>query len=95
MLENYVTVTIMNVIHTFFSSPFSDQTTTLQVCYILCVINVTPTVNSLSKKSIPSVTTFHCLIDVFVSILFVQNLKEIQIKLALIYYVYIYSVKNH
>lgn len=30
-LENYVTVTIMNVIDTFFSSPFSDQTTTLQV----------------------------------------------------------------
>lgn len=29
-LENYVTVTIMNVIDTFFSSPFSDQTTTLQ-----------------------------------------------------------------
>ncbi|KAK3103047.1 hypothetical protein FSP39_016030 [Pinctada imbricata] len=29
-LENYVTVTIMSVIDTFFSSPFSDQTTTLQ-----------------------------------------------------------------
>jgi inositol 1,4,5-triphosphate receptor type 1 len=30
-LENYVTETVMNVIYTFFSSPFSDQTTTLQV----------------------------------------------------------------
>ena len=29
-LENYVTETVMNVIYTFFSSPFSDQTTTLQ-----------------------------------------------------------------
>ncbi|KAJ8301193.1 hypothetical protein KUTeg_020180 [Tegillarca granosa] len=29
-MENYVTITIMNVIHMFFSSPFADQTTTLQ-----------------------------------------------------------------
>ncbi|XP_071158976.1 inositol 1,4,5-trisphosphate-gated calcium channel ITPR1-like isoform X6 [Mytilus edulis] len=29
-LENYVTETVMNVIYTFFSSPFSDQTTALQ-----------------------------------------------------------------
>ncbi|KAL5013970.1 hypothetical protein ScPMuIL_008240, partial [Solemya velum] len=29
-LENYVTVTVMNVIATFFNSPFSDQTTALQ-----------------------------------------------------------------
>lgn len=31
-LENYVTNGVMNVISTFFSSPFSDQSTTVQVC---------------------------------------------------------------
>lgn len=30
-LENYVTNGLMNIISTFFSSPFSDQSTTLQV----------------------------------------------------------------
>ncbi|KAH3893900.1 hypothetical protein DPMN_018052, partial [Dreissena polymorpha] len=29
-LENYVTITVMNVISTFFNSPFSDQSTTIQ-----------------------------------------------------------------
>lgn len=29
-LENYVTITIMNIVTTFFNSPFSDQTTTVQ-----------------------------------------------------------------
>ncbi|NP_001191618.1 inositol trisphosphate receptor [Aplysia californica] len=29
-LENYVTVTVMNIITTFFSSPFSDQSTNIQ-----------------------------------------------------------------
>jgi len=31
VLEDYVTVTVMNVITTFFNSPFSDQSTTVQV----------------------------------------------------------------
>ena len=30
-LENYVTVTVMNIITTYFSSPFSDQSTNIQV----------------------------------------------------------------
>lgn len=30
-LENYVTDTVMSIITTFFSSPFSDQSTNLQV----------------------------------------------------------------
>lgn len=30
-LENYVTNALMNIISTFFSSPFSDQSTTVQV----------------------------------------------------------------
>ena len=30
-LENYVTIVIMCVITTFFNSPFSDQSTTIQV----------------------------------------------------------------
>lgn len=30
-LEQYVTVTVMNIITTFFSSPFSDQSTNIQV----------------------------------------------------------------
>lgn len=30
-MENYVTNTVMTIINTFFSSPFSDQTTTVQV----------------------------------------------------------------
>ena len=34
-LENYVTDTVMSIITTFFSSPFSDQSTNLQVCNIL------------------------------------------------------------
>ena len=33
-LENYVTNCVMNIIATFFSSPFSDQSTTLQVRFI-------------------------------------------------------------
>lgn len=32
-LENYVTGCLMNIITTFFSSPFSDQSTTVQVLY--------------------------------------------------------------
>lgn len=31
VLENYVTSCLMNIISTFFSSPFSDQSTTVQV----------------------------------------------------------------
>jgi len=31
VLEDYVTTTVMNVVIMFFSSPFSDQSTTLQV----------------------------------------------------------------
>lgn len=34
-LENYVTNGVMNIISTFFSSPFSDQSTTVQVCSML------------------------------------------------------------
>ena len=30
-MEEYVTIAVMNVITTFFNSPFSDQSTTLQV----------------------------------------------------------------
>lgn len=30
-MENYVTTTVMAIITTFFSSPFSDQSTTVQV----------------------------------------------------------------
>lgn len=30
-LENYVTNGVMNIISTFFNSPFSDQSTTVQV----------------------------------------------------------------
>lgn len=33
-LENYVTNGLMNIISTFFSSPFSDQSTTVQVNYL-------------------------------------------------------------
>lgn len=33
-LENYVTNAVMNIISTFFSSPFSDQSTTVQVIFI-------------------------------------------------------------
>ena len=38
-LENYVTDTVMNIITTFFSSPFSDQSTNLQVgrAAVVCV----------------------------------------------------------
>lgn len=32
-LESYVTGCLMNIITTFFSSPFSDQSTTVQVSY--------------------------------------------------------------
>ena len=32
-LENYVTVVVMCVITTFFNSPFSDQSTTIQVSF--------------------------------------------------------------
>lgn len=32
-LETYVTSCLMNIITTFFSSPFSDQSTTVQVVY--------------------------------------------------------------
>lgn len=35
VLENYVTNCLMNIITTFFSSPFSDQSTTVQVIYSL------------------------------------------------------------
>ena len=31
MLEKYVTEIVMSIVTTFFSSPFSDQSTTLQV----------------------------------------------------------------
>ena len=31
MLETYVTETVMNIITTFFSSPFADQSTAVQV----------------------------------------------------------------
>ena len=37
MLEDYVTVTVMSVITTFFNSPFSDQSTTVQVSSRDCV----------------------------------------------------------
>lgn len=34
ILERYVTETVMGIVTTFFSSPFSDQSTSLQVtCY--------------------------------------------------------------
>lgn len=36
-LENYVTNGVMNIISTFFSSPFSDQSTTLQVALFICI----------------------------------------------------------
>lgn len=32
ILERYVTETVMSIVTTFFSSPFSDQSTSLQVC---------------------------------------------------------------
>lgn len=32
VLERYVTETVMSIVTTFFSSPFSDQSTSLQVC---------------------------------------------------------------
>lgn len=32
-LENYVTNCVMNIIITFFNSPFSDQSNTVQVCF--------------------------------------------------------------
>lgn len=35
-LETYVTSCLMNIIATFFSSPFSDQSTTVQVTFVLC-----------------------------------------------------------
>lgn len=35
-LESYVCNSVMNVITTFFNSPFSDQCTTVQVCETLC-----------------------------------------------------------
>ena len=38
-LENYVTNCLMNIITTFFSSPFSDQSTTVQVIFI-SIINI-------------------------------------------------------
>ena len=31
VLENYVTLTLMDIINTFFKSPFSEQSTTIQV----------------------------------------------------------------
>ena len=37
VMEEYVTVTVMNVITTFFNSPFSDQSTTVQVQYSPCL----------------------------------------------------------
>lgn len=37
-LENYVTGCLMNIITTFFSSPFSDQSTTVQVSYSSCIL---------------------------------------------------------
>jgi len=33
VLEDYITTTVMDVLMMFFSSPFSDQSTTLQVCF--------------------------------------------------------------
>ena len=40
ILEEYVTITVMNVITTFFNSPFSDQSTTVQVLYIALIGNI-------------------------------------------------------
>lgn len=37
-LENYVTSCLMNIIATFFSSPFSDQSTTVQVIPLFILI---------------------------------------------------------
>lgn len=34
-LETYVTSCLMNIISTFFSSPFSDQSTTVQVTFVV------------------------------------------------------------
>lgn len=39
VLENYVTNCLMNIITTFFSSPFSDQSTTVQVIFFYISIN--------------------------------------------------------
>lgn len=35
VLQDYVTVTVMNIITTFFSSPFAEQSTTVQVKQVL------------------------------------------------------------
>ena len=34
VLENYVTMTLMDIINTFFKSPFSEQSTTIQVSFL-------------------------------------------------------------
>jgi inositol 1,4,5-triphosphate receptor type 1 len=39
-LENYVANGVMNVISTFFNSPFSDQSTTVQVRSLLRLLSV-------------------------------------------------------
>jgi len=42
VLEDYVTTTVMNVVIMFFSSPFSDQSTTLQVLEALSPFYTVP-----------------------------------------------------
>lgn len=37
-LESYVVNSVMNIITTFFNSPFSDQSTTVQVLYLFNII---------------------------------------------------------
>jgi hypothetical protein len=38
-LENYIINSVMNIISTFFNSPFSDQSTTVQVCILSFPVN--------------------------------------------------------
>ena len=38
-LENYIINSVMNIISTFFNSPFSDQSTTVQVCLLPFLVN--------------------------------------------------------
>ena len=39
-LENYIINSVMNIISTFFNSPFSDQSTTVQVGLLPCLVNL-------------------------------------------------------
>ena len=53
-LEHYVPHTLMDIITVFFSSPFSDQSTTLQVknyhkmCNVLCYLGIPMTNQSMT-----------------------------------------------